>query len=262
MVGKAEGQLLKLAVVLGAGLEDPLPLLLKHLHEGVGLVFSALAQLTPGALSPLGGQGFKPVLELGHIRRQRGPQLLLDGFLHRWQAFAQAGFQVGQGHVGLGGVQHPQPPGRICWIPFGHQLQHLIVQASSAVAVQRQPGKKNKFGGVVMRGDHRGSAQLFPLEPPHQEAVEQPLHQGVLKMQVHPVGVHLLGVFEHHRLGRCVASPFPELLAGLAWAPQCIQHIPPALLASGQLIGRREDPFGPLGIGLGCCWILSDQLRH
>lgn len=113
-----------------------------------------------------------------------------------------------------------------------------------------------------MGGDHRGTAQLFSLEAPHQEAVEQPLHQGVLQMQMHPIGIDLIGVFEHHRLRRRVAPPLPELLAGTAWPPQRIQHVSPALLAAGQLISRREDPFGPLGIGLGRRGIPGFQLRH
>ena len=102
-----------------------------------------------------------------------------------------------------------------------------------------------------MGGNHRGAAQLLALKPAHQETVEQPLHQGVLQVQVHSVGIDLLGVLEHHRLGRRGAPPLPQLLAGSARPAQRIQHIPPALLAAGELIRRREDPFGPLGIGLG-----------
>lgn len=58
-------KMLKLTVSLGAGLQDPLSLLLQHLHESLGPIFSAPAQLTLGALCPFGGEGFPSVLELG-----------------------------------------------------------------------------------------------------------------------------------------------------------------------------------------------------
>ena len=95
------------------------------------------------------------------------------------------------------------------------------------MAVERKPGKNNKFGGVVASAQHRGAAEQIALKAAHQKAVEQPRHQRVLQVQVHPIGIHLLRIAEHHGLQLRFLAPLPQLLAWLPWRPQGIEHITP-----------------------------------
>ena len=55
------------------------------------------------------------------------------------------------------------------------------------MAVERKPGEHDQLGRVVAGAQHRGAAEQIALETAHQKAVEQPRHQRVLQVQVHPI---------------------------------------------------------------------------
>ena len=81
------------------------------------------------------------------------------------------------------------------------------------MAVERKPGKNNKFGGVIAGAQHRGAAEQIALKAAHQKAVEQPRHQRVLQVQVHPIGIHLLRIAEHHGLQLRFLAPYLSLVS-------------------------------------------------
>ena len=70
----------------------------------------------------------------------------------------------------------------------------------------------------------------------------------MLQVQVHPIGVHFLRVFEHHGLRCGVTPPVPQLLARLTRRAEGIEHITPAVFPPWQLLRPGEDPLSPLRV--------------
>ena len=129
------------------------------------------------------------------------------------------------------------------------------------MAIQRETRKHNQFGGVVAGAQHRRPAEGIALEAAHQEAIEQPRHQRVLQVQVHPIGIDLLRITEHHRLQLGLLPPLPQLLARRARRPQGVEHIPPHRFSTRELLSGWELPDRPIRIGCRFGWIPWLQLE-
>ena len=117
------------------------------------------------------------------------------------------------------------------------------------MAVERKPGEHDQLGRVVAGAQNRGATEQIALETAHQKAVEQSRHQRVLQVQVHPIGIYLLRIAEHHGLQLRFLAPLPELLAGLAWrSRQAFASRGPLIqLGSSQLPTKaRENRIWPV----------------